>query len=325
MKFFLKKKTVHAFILAPPRSGTTWLSNAVNGHPDIYCTERRLFGRYADFILDDGSSSPRLRCTMDKFVEASLLPQLLRRSDYSSDRLLRAYIDTLVREERATSGRHVLIDKITPYPGTPSVVIEQLAKFFPQARLIYLIRDGRDVLTSGVFHWMNKVRAGTKLSDFELQRKNAFMNSRPYNDIFFTESEVREWAHLWKDTLETIDTAANRFSTLTIRYEDMLAGQARVLENIFEFIGTGCNEKILQACVNSGSFKKMSGGRSRGDAVASAHVRKGEAGDWNNYFTRKDGELFNSIAGPLLVKLGYEHNPDWYGDLPDTISCTGSD
>ena len=52
------------FIIASPRSGTTWMSKMLNAHPNIFCVERRLFGDYADLVLDEGANKPRLRVTL---------------------------------------------------------------------------------------------------------------------------------------------------------------------------------------------------------------------------------------------------------------------
>jgi len=56
------------FILSAPRSGSTWLAKALNGHPDIFATENRLFGEFCEIWPNsDGSMSPRI--TFDEFVK----------------------------------------------------------------------------------------------------------------------------------------------------------------------------------------------------------------------------------------------------------------
>jgi len=41
------------------------------------------------------------------------------------------------------------------------------------------------------------------------------------------------------------------------------------------------------------------------------HYRKGQAGDWKNYFNEKHIHYFKEKYNPLLIKLGYEKSPDW--------------
>ena len=62
-------------------------------------------------------------------------------------------------------------------------------------------------------------------------------------------------------------------------------------------------------------------GRSAGDnASPTAKARKGIAGDWKNFFTQSDAELFLNIAGKQLVEAGYEANNDWAQCLPEQLA-----
>jgi sulfotransferase 6B1 len=39
--------------------------------------------------------------------------------------------------------------------------------------------------------------------------------------------------------------------------------------------------------------------------------RKGQVGGWREEFSEEHGRAAREIAGPLLVELGYEANPEW--------------
>ena len=43
----------------------------------------------------------------------------------------------------------------------------------------------------------------------------------------------------------------------------------------------------------------------------SGTFRKGQPGNWREYFTKENKEHFKKIAGDLLVRLGYENGDDW--------------
>lgn len=191
------------FVLAGPRSGTTWMQRILNSHPQIYCTERRMFGEYADFIYDDGNTTPRLRITLDKFVSASLshlnLPNSMRNT------MIFRFLKQEQKMERAYSGKHILVDKITPYNGTSEIVANQINRFFPKSGLIYLLRDGRDVTTSGVFHWFNKESENAQTSDFKNRRKLAVENDNLAKiGRFFSDEEIEEWALTSADWGQTL-------------------------------------------------------------------------------------------------------------------------
>lgn len=62
---------------------------------------------------------------------------------------------------------------------------------------------------------------------------------------------------------------------------------------------------------SSASFEKSTKSRQRGQEDSSSFFRKGIAGDWKNYFTERDKQIFKEEAGDLLVNLGYEEGYDW--------------
>jgi hypothetical protein len=39
--------------------------------------------------------------------------------------------------------------------------------------------------------------------------------------------------------------------------------------------------------------------------------RKGQIGGWRSEFSEEHQQAAREIAGPLLVKLGYEADPEW--------------
>ena len=67
---------VPTFIVCAPRSGTTWLVQALGALPDVYATELRAFGHHVDLVEDAGAARPRLRITLDRYVDALLAHHL---------------------------------------------------------------------------------------------------------------------------------------------------------------------------------------------------------------------------------------------------------
>jgi hypothetical protein len=70
-------------------------------------------------------------------------------------------------------------------------------------------------------------------------------------------------------------------------------------------------ESELARIVDSKSFRRLSGGRAKGQENVKNHYRKGVPGDWTNHFTEALTERFNAEYGDLLVRLGYEDPLDW--------------
>ena len=314
MKILKTYDSRNHFIIASPRSGTTWISKMLNAHLEVNCVERRLFGNYADFVLDEGNNTPRHRVTLDKYVNSLMLHHGMPQSN--TDDVMQSLIVGITKEERRISKKKIIVDKITPYLSTSQHVINQINKFFPKSKIIYLVRDGRDVLTSGVFHWFNKKPLNVELTDFEIKRRNAFINSETLKlERFFQDKEIEQWATEWIEPLQTIKKAKNTHKVKIVSYESLLNNTKGVLTDCLLFLAASTKPTIIDNCIETGSFKTMSNGRVSGQAKADAHIRKGVSGDWKNYFTYKDGQLFNEIAGEALVEFGYEENSNWFERL----------
>lgn len=304
------------FVVSSPRSGSTWLKQALNSHPAIHCTENRLFGPHFDVVLDGPEKQPRLRITLDAYVEALKKSLSTDQIDMSDEQLRRRLTHvlarTLLKTEQEISGGKLVVDKFTPYVGTAKVAVEKLRDVFPNAKFVHLVRDGRDVATSGVFHWLNKTLEGS-VEEIEIENRNSFFRSEKGlpPKRFFTDSELTEWAQTWAEPTNVMLDLGKQSSVLTLRYEQMLNDMQGELRRFFQFAGVRGSAKTMEKCVADSSFEKMSGGRKRGDERPTAHIRKGISGDWKNYFTRQDANLFTELTGSLLCELGYESDTTW--------------
>jgi hypothetical protein len=69
-------------------------------------------------------------------------------------------------------------------------------------------------------------------------------------------------------------------------------------------------EKLL-AIIWRNEFANKSGGRRPGQEDKANHYRKGSPGDWRNHFRDEHIQHFKERYNPLLLKLGYESDPNW--------------
>jgi hypothetical protein len=320
-------RIVPRFVLAAPRSGTTWLNRMLNAHPDVCATETRIWGNYADFVIDGDHPEPRLRVTLDKYVDGLLQfwdwSPGRNTAEYARDVCIEGMVEQLSRTALRLSGKRVLVEKITPYLGTATTVCAGIERLFPGSSIAYLLRDGRDVALSGVFHWLQRVHADVPATPFQKARAAAFAGggkSSWAESRFFEDKEIEEWARTWVEPIQAFHVGERREGMHIVRYEDMISEVASALRSVLEYFNCSTRDGIVQHCVAAGSFSAMSGGRARGEAVAGAHVRKGVSGDWCNFFTRRDAEIFQHIAGELLLALGYESDPDWCRKCPEALA-----
>lgn len=68
---------------------------------------------------------------------------------------------------------------------------------------------------------------------------------------------------------------------------------------------------LLEKIIDIKSFKRMSGGRKKGEENVKNHFRKGVAGDWRNHLNEAHIAAFRERYNPVLLKLGYEEVEDW--------------
>jgi hypothetical protein len=69
-------------------------------------------------------------------------------------------------------------------------------------------------------------------------------------------------------------------------------------------------ERVL-GIVDENDFARLSKGRQPGQEDVKSHYRKGQPGDWKNYFNEEHIKLFKSRYSNILVQSGYEHDPHW--------------
>lgn len=309
----MPQASIH-FVISAPRSGSTWLAQALNHHPEIFATEHRLFGEFFElWPSNNGKQAPRM--TFDAYARA--LGMHYFHGETSTSRLqfiddfIASYADFLISFAKQRTGKAIIVDKVTPYPGTYKVVLDKIKHFFPNAKLIRLTRDGRDVVTSGTFDWLLKDGHGTP-------RYSHFVGSNSASplDRFFDDEVLGSWTRLWQEFSQQV---TGQLADVTVSYEAMLENQSAQLTKIFSTLGADSSTATSQACVSSTTFESTTG-RKPGELDATAKQRNGKAGDWKNYFTRHDGELFVQIAGRELCEQGYEQDDSWVAKLPEELN-----
>jgi hypothetical protein len=316
------------FIFASPRSGTTWLADALNQHPDVLSTEQRLFGDFCELWPDlDGEQSARqtfdyfgrhfLRHYQDSFIGKTPTPETRHAfQNHWMEQMLRNIVDLGL----TTSGKKILVDKVTPYLGTSGTVLRQVLRFFPNAKVIHLVRDGRDVVTSGTFDWVTR-------SDPHSERYRFYVSREPKLTLtrFFDDDILETWCRYWKEPQAAADHWQRQGvfdgRWLTVHYEDMLTNQASELGKICEFLGVRNETTLVEAAAAAASFQTRTG-RPRGAGDPTAKARKGIHGDWQNYFTRHDAQLFDRHCGHWLFHHQYVRDRGWLDDRPEAIQLS---
>jgi len=316
------------FIFASPRSGTTWLADALNQHPEILATEQRLFGNFCELWPDtDGKASARQ--TWDYFGKNFLLHYhdsflgknaSIEEKEQFQESWMNWMLHHLVAFGLNASGKSILVDKVTPYLGTSGRVLRQIQHYYPWAKIIHLVRDGRDVVTSGTFDWVTRAAPDAQRHRFYVQREPGLVLQR-----FFDDPILDTWCRYWKEPQAAVEhwRAQDEFKHrwLTVHYEDMLEDQTAQLVKIFKFLGVRCTPELARESADAASFQTRTG-RPRGQDDPTAKTRKGVHGDWQNYFTRADAEHFDAHCGHWLYHHRYTTDKQWIQNCPEKLELT---
>ena len=328
-------------VLGPPKSGTSWLQATLNSHPGIFCSgEGKFFGR--DLPSDNpygqwGREFSRAMTGLGD-VEAgrpSLYSAIAGSKDLTAwfrrnggwtengeiglhkRALVRLTLDYVFAGARARSGKPIVGDK------TPSHVqyLGEIFEFYPDARIIHIIRDGRDQAVSSIFHWWRQARdrgGFFPLSPALQKRRDAYYENPhqfgPGKESIFDEDALRALARNWRDVVSDVHhngpgLYAGRL--FEVRYEDLLARPEELFAGMVAFLGADADPEIIGDIVRRNSFESRTGDRPLGTEDPKSFLRKGISGDWKNHFTERDRRVYGEEAGGLLVELCYEKDDSW--------------
>jgi len=317
------------FITGQAKSGTSWLMRLLNAHPEILCQgEGRFFGR--DYKRPDvkrmSSETLQPSSLYRALTDANYLRAWIERSVWTRDRDLdeqlaevtRALTNHFLATSAAASGKRIVGDK-TPFLGSSPV--EEIAEVYPDAKVIHIIRDGRDVAVSAMHHlWKHEIDlgGGMDLRGEEAKNRDAYQANpaeylRSGRSIFLPKRlarGAREWAQLVDQTMRKGPELLGR-NYAEVRYEALLNRPERELARLLSFLGAAGDDRTVDACIEAASFERWSKGRERGQEDSTHLMRKGISGDWKNVFTDVDRRRFKAQAGRMLIELGYERDANW--------------
>ncbi|QYJ16091.1 hypothetical protein Rxycam_01922 [Rubrobacter xylanophilus DSM 9941] len=314
------------FVVGHQKSGTTWLMKMLDAHPEILCRgEGRPFGRnfrqkhkagrggYPPVSLYNAIADSRgLRLWIQRSVWTKR-----DRLDEHLNNLTRLAIEYFLTQELVESGKRMVGDKTVLL--TPDIV-EEIAAVYPEAKVIHIIRDGRDVAVSTMHHIWNQAedRGGhSRITPAQREKREAYWKDPEglikHGGGIFPDGWLRNYAAQWKrrvgKTVEDGPTLLGQ-NYAEVRYEDLLARPHEELARLLHFLGADAGEEKVRGCVEAASFERLSRGRRRGEE-APDFFRKGIAGDWKNVFTEHNRREFKEAAGDLLIRLGYERDESW--------------
>ena len=238
------------FVVGSPRSGTTFLAGAI--------------GSLSGFV-DLGEVAP-LKAAVPEL--ATLAPR------DAAGRLRRIL---------AVARRVGLVGAVRPVEQTPEVafVARSISLAYPEARIVHIVRDGRDVACSLLEKpWLRRAQVRADDAGVPYGAYARFWVEPERRGEFETVSDTRRAAWVWRSYVTAARAAEG---TLEIRYEDLVTDPAGVASSLAAHLDV------------------------RAEPLAAA-LERAHASSVGRYRTELSAEQLEDVeeeAGALLRELGY--------------------
>lgn len=297
------------FIFGHARSGTTLLMRLVRLHPEVHC----------DYQAHFFSRRPLLKSLVNTPEAEEWLSRKSNRWNRGRDLssvMLRAAADFVMERDALREGKRIVGDK-SPLSTIHGQAVRELYSIYPDAKLIYIVRDGRDVMISERFR--NFVEESRFLSREDRRILDELRNHQdtfgPGKRSLFSRSFIQRVASGWATDLSEVEAEGHKLFPgcfLAVRYEDLLQDPFEEISKVWRFLGAkGVGRALHKAVEAEMASNPDEEWQSRRNGEIASFLAKGQMGNWRSLFTPEDRALFKQVAGQALLKWGYEQDDNW--------------
>lgn len=244
-------------IYGAARSGTTYLTHLINTHPDIFISdETRIFvwaHRAIQKLTNEEMAFFRMRDDFQGYLREAF-PSLIR-----------GFYSKMFPERRYWG------DKNPHYVADDNDgCLETILDLFPDARFIHIIRDGRDVVCSGLRGVWKDFDAVHQMWTSHVNRGCAFGRRLPADRYF------------------------------ELRYEDLVRDDVGMARQLFAFLGIEMHANVVNYCLRQLERRTPLCKATR-NIVADV-----TSSDWSTFLTPHQQVRSLELLGRELVRYGYE-------------------
>jgi hypothetical protein len=284
-----------AWIFGSSRSGSSWLLRMLSSLGDVAPIDDPHLGHHLGVwrpisLAWAAAADPPALTTLDRVKHD-------KDSYFFSDRYRDTWAPALRRLIVARFDAEVA-DVWRPLRREPVVVVKEpgshvadlLMTLFPESRMIFLLRDGRDVVDS----WLAAYRKGAWALD-----EGAF----PVNDAG-REALVRWQSSVWAFRTAVVQQVYDEHSAdrrVLVRYEDLVADPARELARVCSYLPLDASADVLADVAASHAYTAVP----RADKGDDKEIRSATPGGWRDNLTAAEHDVMHEVMGTKLAELGY--------------------
>ena len=232
------------FVVGNSRSGTTMMGRILGKHPRVYTFgELHFFGQLC---------APPFSSKLHRKIAEELASELhcIQREGYRTygnpRRFLgeaQAFLERLSTYPDTSASLFEAFlyyeaaenDKTIPCDQTPRNVfyIADILELYPNARVINMIRDPRDVLLSQKRKWKRRSLGGSDLPIKEMLRD--WVNYHPITI-----------SHIWRTAVSAADRFAKHDRVISVYFEELLRHPETTVKSLCDFVGITYTDEMLQ-------------------------------------------------------------------------------
>lgn len=278
------------WIFGSPRSGSSWLALNILRREGIRALDETMFGAQLGAFYDNPSIHWNL-------MQGRYKAKFTRIIDRDRDEL---FFSSKYENEWKESLRFLILNRIKVQLGymrynhivlkapNESHASDILLKCLPNSKLIFLVRDGRDVIDS---------------------RQGKFQNPRGKKSIPETPEErkfrISHFAMMWNLMIQTTQKAYDSHNPklrLLVKYEDLRFEPQKEIEKIYKFLGNDLSKEEINKIVKETKFENIPDELKGLDK----NIRKATPGSYKEYFSKEELKIANKIMKDNLIKYGYK-------------------
>jgi sulfotransferase family protein len=203
-------------------------------------------------------------------------------------RLIVDRFDAEARDHLVAAGASTRPAVVVKEPG--SHVADHLMTLFPKSRLIFLLRDGRDVVDS----WLAAYRPGSWALD-----EGAFP-ATPQGRKALVRWQSAVWAFR-TDVVQRVYERQPPDRRVLVRYEDLVADPVRELQRIGKVLPIATPRRALAAAAAAHDYERVP----PADKGDNKFIRSAQPGGWRGNLTPTERRIMHEVMGAKLVELGY--------------------
>lgn len=279
------------FVIAAPHSGAGLLGRAIKQSPGFHLT----IGQEAvQSVIYAFARSPSIQRGRREAAATMLRDAFARAWQVTAHSCLTC--SPVCRDAAGVDGASACVAErdIKRYgDASPDLVYcaDAIIGAFADARLIQIVRDGRDAVAAmlsdtAVLGWFSP-----SLANVETEFPNPFFGIETDEDLAAWPglSAAGKCAMRWRGcvhAMTTLRTALSAEQLTTFRYEDLISQPAAIASAISEFVGAAVSPAALQSGHQPG-------------------LQALEPGAWRHQLTAEQVGEIESVAGPDLRRVGY--------------------